>query len=122
MGILPIPRSLRKHLMVNGLYKVLLRFYLPSTIFRLFPPQLIDTQIQRRLEDTFVIFQPLRLSTSRRGASARHTLHQNLHKIQLHILYLVITFCVYSLVKDLGLECHPLSFTEHRAYLQYKFI
>ena len=56
------------------------------------------------------------------GASARHTLHQNLHKIQLHILYLVITFCVYSLVKDLGLECHTLSFTEHRAYLQYKFI
>ena len=33
MGILPIPRSLRKHLMVNGLYKVLSRFYLPSTIF-----------------------------------------------------------------------------------------
>lgn len=64
MGTLPIPRSLRKHLMVNGLYKLLLRFYLPSTIF---PPQLIDTQIQRRLEDTFVIFQPLRLSTSQRG-------------------------------------------------------
>lgn len=33
MGKMPIPRSLRKHLMVNGLYKVLLRFYLPSTIF-----------------------------------------------------------------------------------------
>ena len=65
MGILPIPRSLRKHLMVNGLYKVLLRFYLPSTISRLFPPQLIDTQIRQRLEDTLVIFQPLLLSTSR---------------------------------------------------------
>ena len=52
----------------------------------------------------------------------QQSLSQNLHKIQLHILYLVITFCVYSLVKDLGLECHALSFTEHRAYLQYKFI
>ena len=35
MGILPIPRSLRKHLMVNGLYKVLLRFifHLPFSAF-----------------------------------------------------------------------------------------
>ena len=33
--------------------------------------QLIDTQIQRRLEDMFIIFQPLLLSTSRRGVSAR---------------------------------------------------
>ena len=30
----------------------------------LFLPQLIDTQIQRGLEDTFSIFQPLLLSTS----------------------------------------------------------
>ena len=30
-----------------------------------------DTQIQRRLEDTFVIFQPSLLSTNRRGVSAR---------------------------------------------------
>lgn len=84
MDILPIPRSLRKHLMVNGLYKVLLCFYLPSTIFRLFPPQLIDTQIQQRLEDTFVIFQPLRLSTSRSKRISDVALSTIIHFYPLH--------------------------------------
>ena len=84
MGILPIPRSLRKHLMVNGLYKVLSRFYLPSTIFRLFPPQLIDTQIQRRLEDTFVIFQPLLLSTIRSKRISDVALSTIIHFYHLH--------------------------------------
>ena len=84
MGILPIPRSLRKHLMVNGLYKVLLRFYLPSTIFPPFPPQLIETQIQRRLEDTFVIFQPLRLSTSRSKRISDVALSTIIHFYPLH--------------------------------------
>ena len=84
MGILPIPRSLRKHLMVNGLYKVLLRFYLPSTIFRLFPPQLIETQIQRRLEDTLVIFQPSRLSTSRSKRISDVALSTIIHFYPLH--------------------------------------
>ena len=82
MGILPIPRSLRKHLMVNGLYKVLLRFYLP--FFRLFPPQLIETQIQRRLEDTFVIFQPSRLSTSRNKRISDVALSTIIHFYPLH--------------------------------------
>ena len=84
MGILPIPRSLRKHLIVNGLYKVLLRFYLPSTIFRLFPPQLIDTQIQRRLEDTFIIYQPSLLSTSRNKRISDVALSTIIHFYPLH--------------------------------------
>ena len=87
MGILPIPRSLRKHLMANGLYKVLLYFcvfifHLP--FFRLFPPQLIDTQIQQRLEDTFVIFQPLRLSTSRSKRISDVALSTIIHFYPLH--------------------------------------
>ena len=84
MGILLIPRCLRKHLTVNGLYKVLLRFYLPSTIFRLFPPQLIDTQIQRRLEDTFAIFQSLLLSTSRSKRISDVALSNIIHFYPLH--------------------------------------
>ena len=84
MGILPIPRSLRKHLMVNGLYKVLLRFISHLPFFRLFPPQLIDTQIQRRLEDTLVIFQPSRLSTSRSKRISDVALSTIIHFYPLH--------------------------------------
>ena len=52
--------------------------------FRLFPPQLIDTQIQRRLEDTFVIFQPLLLSTSRSKRISDVALSTIIHFYPLH--------------------------------------
>ena len=84
MGILPIPRSLRKHLTVRGYINTLRVYISHPPFFRLFPPQLIDTQIQQRLEDTFVIFQPLRLSTSQSKRLRDVALSTIIHFYPLH--------------------------------------